>query len=282
MSLAEAQEFYFDLCSNPKTIRQLRENRERVFKKYFKSAADRKELSKYALERYQTYRNHVAFGILGDIATAFPVLYSFFTKNAWNELLNDFYLKRLTQSHIARHVYFEFSQYLQTIKGPLLKKIPYLHELAEYENLDLQLYFAKDVVLDLDWVTNAPEDPLELIPVLNPHLELRVYRWPVHTMIPGKKLSKEIKPAQHPIIVYRHPETLQVGFIEGNPLFADLIELIRPRRRSIQSLIQQLAKKHGIPEEKKKLFYEEAIKTIGFLRQQGLIVGMVHKKRRPR
>jgi len=211
MSLAESQQFFYDLCAHPETIREMRKDRKALLAKYFASDGDRQELARYPLERFQTYRNHISIGLLGGIETAFPVLRSRVSKVEWNELLNDFYLKRLTRSPIARRVFTEFSAYLQEYQGPLLKKLPYLHDLAEYENLDLWLHFAEDDLNEHKWATEEPDDPLTLIPVLNPLVELRVYSWPVHKMTKRSRAPRGIKPGQYPIIVYRHPTTLRIG-----------------------------------------------------------------------
>lgn len=280
MSLAESQQFFYDLCAHPETMRKLRQDRRKVLKKYFKSAADREALEDYPLERFQTYRNHVSIGLLGGIQSAFPVLRSLVSTKQWNDLLNDFYLKRLSRSPIARRVFQEFSLYLHSYKGPLLKKLPYLHELAEYENLDLRLFFAKDTEPNVTWVTKTPKDPLKLVPILNPQLELRVYRWPVHQISKGHWSPRKLKRGKYPLIVYRHPQSLEIGFMEGNELFGEIIELIRPGQKSIEGVLKQLAKTHGIQEEDRNKFFQEGVETIAHLRHKGIILGMKQSPRR--
>lgn len=280
MSLAESQAFFYDLCARPETIRNLRKDRQQVLKKYFCDEADRRELARYPLERFQTYRDHVSEGLLGEIERAFPVLRSLVSKKDWNELLNDFYLKRLSRSHLARQVFQEFSAYLQSYRGPLLKRIPYFHELAEYEALDLKLFFAPDRQLDVQWVTESPDDPLSLIPILNPQVELRIYRWPVHLMRKGDRRYRHKKPGQYPIIVYRHPKSLKIRFIEGNRLFADLLAAVRPGRKSIRRILRDLAAQHGITAAHQEDFIIEGVTTIARLRQKGIILGMKLPPRR--
>ena len=90
MSLAESQQFFYELCADPKTMPRLRRNRKTTLAGYFKRDSDINELARYPLERFQTYRNHVSIGVLGSLAMAFPILRSFVTQKEWNELLNDF------------------------------------------------------------------------------------------------------------------------------------------------------------------------------------------------
>lgn len=280
MSLAESQQFFYDLCARPDTIRQLRKDREQALKKYFHREADRKTIACYPVERYQTYRNHVSEGLLGEIERAFPVLRSLVSQKDWNGLLNDFYLKRLTRSPLSRQVFQEFSAYLQFYRGPLLKRIPYFHELADYEALDLKLFFAPERPRHVTWASEAPADPLSLIPILNPHVELRVYRWPVYQMTKGDRRHKNRRAGQYPIIVYRHPESLKIRFIEGNRLFADLITAIRPGRKSIRRIIRDLATQHNITCEHREAFVTEGVTTIAHLRHKGIVIGMKSPSRR--
>lgn len=282
MSLAESQRFYFDLCAKPETIKGLQKSAPTMLKKYYRSQKDREFLAHYPVERYHVYRNHISVGFLGGIEDVFPITRSLVTKEAWNELLNDFYSKRLTRSPLARHVFDEFSTYLQNYEGPLLKRLPYLNELAEYERLELRLIFSKDKPMNVAHMTVVPKDPLTLIPILNPHLVRRVYQWPVHRISKHYWKPIEIEKGHYPLIIYRHPETLRVTFIEGNVLFANLIEAMKPGRKSIRRILNDLVRKYHVSQDKKETFIQEGILIIVELRQQGVIIGMKNSGRRKR
>ena len=117
------------------------------------------------------------------------------------------------------------------------------------------------------------------MPVLNPHLELRSYQWPVYKITKANWSPKKHQKGQYPIVVYRHPETLGVRFMASNPLVAALLEQIRPRRHSIETIVTNLAKRQEISPEKRDPFYQEGIQSIGELRQKGIIIGMTQRKR---
>ncbi len=275
MSLAETQNFFFDLCAKPDVIVSLKKNKENTLKKYFRSGWDREFLGRYDTERFQTYRNHISFGILGGMASAFPVLRSLVSDQEWNEVLNQFYLKRLTRSPIARHVFSEFSEYLQkTYRGILLKKLPYLRDLAEYENLDLKLYFAKDTANQFHFIDPSfvsPEEALQLKPVLNPFVELRTYPWPVHKICREFCSPKKVKNGKYSLIIFRHPQELDIRFMEGNLLTMNLIEALRQKPASIQEIFQALTKKNKIHDL--QTFYQEGIAVLGLFLKKGIILG---------
>ncbi len=265
MSLRESQAFFYDLCAKPETIVALKKDTKKVLAKYFLSHRDRQHLASYPAERFQTYRNHISYGILGGISSCFPVLKSLVGPKDWNDLLNEFYLKRLTRSPIARRVFGEFSQFLRShYRGPLLKKLPYLKELAEYEHLELKLFFEKESPRAPKREDLAHELPsntdvlLSFIPILNPYLETRLYRWPVHHISRDHWKPSLLKRGTYGLIVYRDPETLKVRFVEANPPLLDVIAALakKPPLRKLTDL-----------------FSTEVFAALGFLKEKNILIG---------
>jgi len=270
--LRESQNFFYNLMARPEVIGQLRKNREKTLKRFFRSAKDREALMRVPLERLQTYRNHISVGFLGAIETAFPVLRSLVSQAEWNGLLNDFYLKRLTRSPIARQVFREFARYLQKYRGPLLKRLPYLKELAEYENLEIRLVYDVDrPAPESPESAEAPESFVRLIPALNPHHALRVYRWPVHRVCRGFSSPRKVKPGRHALLVYRDPESFKIRFLEANPLVAELVGLMTTGKRTIGDVLERLLKKHKPVDP--QAFVREGVQTIRFLKDRGVVLG---------
>ncbi|HSA59059.1 MAG TPA: putative DNA-binding domain-containing protein [bacterium] len=279
-TLREAQNFFYNLMARPEVIGRIRKNRERTLKRFFRSENDREALRHVPLERFQTYRNHISIGFLGAIESAFPVLRSLVSRDEWNGLLNDFYLKRLTRSPIARQVFREFAHYLQDYRGPLLKRLPYLKELAEYENLEIRLFYdpdrpapesGKGLIRDWREAAGAPEEFVRLIPSLNPHRALRRYRWPVHRVCRGFSSPRRVKPGRYALLVYRDPETFQIRFLEMNPLVAELVNLMASERNPIGRVLETLLKRHKPAEPQS--FVREGVQAIRFLKDRGVVLG---------
>jgi uncharacterized protein len=273
--LRESENFFFHLMARPETIFQLRKDRARTLKRFFRSEKDREALMRVPLERLETYRRHVSVGLLGGIESAFPVIRSLVTQEEWNGLLNDFYLKRLTRSPIARHVFREFSNYLQKrYRGHLLKRMPYLKELAEYENLDLLLVYDVDRPLETGLVRETPssaEEFLKFVPVLNPHHALRVYRWPVHRICRGYSTPKQVKPSRFTLLIYRDPDTLRVRFLEATPLVAGLVSRMESGKTPVSTVLQDLIRRYR-PRDPAG-FVRDAVAAIGILKNKSVVVG---------
>ena len=277
MSLRESQNFFYHLMARPEVIAEFKKDRKRVLKKFFRSEKDRLALSKLPFERFETYRKHISIGLLGGLKDAFPVIRSLVSEKEWTALLNDFYLKRLTRSPIARHVFREFSHYLQKkYRGPLRKRLPYLQELAEYENADLRLLYDADrpvsglLVIDLSSIRD-PSCLLGLVPVLNPHHVLRVYRWPVHRICREFSSLKKVRPGRHPLLIYREPVSFRVKFLELNPLTAELLKKTESGRLTIENLIEGLAR--TCRPMSLEAFVIEAMGIFQILQDKGVLLG---------
>lgn len=247
----------------------LRKNPKAIFRKSFRSSSDHDFLRRYSAERFQTYRNHIHYGIFDNLRSGFPVIRSLLSEKEWASLLDRFYLKRLTRSPIARRVLREFSVYLQkNYRGPLLKKFPYLRELAEYENVDVTLFFQEDLNVSAPMKSSHP---LQIRPVLNPHVLSRVYHWPVHKICVKHSSLRTVKKGVYPLIVYRHPETLSVKFLESNPLVHEMIEELH-KKPTIERLLKTLTKRHAVAADQRESFFEEAIRTLTYLKEKGVIL----------
>lgn len=277
-TLRESQNFFYHLMAKPETVGLLRRNRAKTLRRFFKSEADRAALMKVPLERLETYRKHVSVGLLGGIEDAFPVIRSLVTHDEWNTLLNDFYLKRLTKSPIARQVFREFAHYLSKLyRGPLLRRLPYLRELAEYENLDLKLLYDIDqpaphgLIKDLESLSENPQKFLKLKPFLNPHHDLKTYAWPVHRITEGYSTPRQVKKKRTDLLVYRDPESLRIRFIETNALVVELVSGFTNGKTTIEGVLKKLLARHR-PEDP-SAFAREAVAAIRSLKELGIVLG---------
>ncbi len=274
MSLAESQKFFFDLMSNPKTLAEMDKDRDEILARYFAKQSDRDFLARYNHERFATYRRHISIGLFDWLDLGFPVLRSILTEEEWAEMMNEFFLAGYNRSPVSRDVIFAFGDYLKDYQGSLLGKFPFLQELGEYEQLDMKLIFAPDISMDKEWVTTASADAASLVPVLNPLLELRTYTWPVHQIGSDQTQLNQLTKGHYPLIVYRHPKTLQAHCIEANPQLAELIKLVIPGTSTLHDLLSELATHNNIPAEEQQNFFKEAIQMIETLLQKGIVIGM--------
>ncbi len=59
-TLRESQNFFYNLMAKPEVIGQLRKNRAKTLRRFFRSEKDRQVLMRVPLERLETYRKLMA------------------------------------------------------------------------------------------------------------------------------------------------------------------------------------------------------------------------------
>lgn len=271
MSLRETQDFFYRLMIDDSLLEEMKQNTTASIGKFFREKSDQEAICSYPLERYQTYREHISVGLLGQLSSAFPVLHSILENQEWQMLTELFFKSGLAKSPIARSAFFEFANFLKSYQGPLLKKYPYLHELADYEINDLELFFAKDCFFE-----KTPEPSFEnlkqLRALINPHHIFRKYQWPVHYLSKSHSEPSSLKKASYPLCLYRHPSELNVRFIESNEEFYELFNMLKDGTSLEKTIFDIYHKLYPDSENPSEEFISEFFQTLGQLKQMGLII----------
>ena len=125
--------------------------------------------------------------------------------------------------------------------------------------------------------TEIPHDLSKAIPILNPLVEVRTYRWPVHQICREFSSPQKIR-GNYSLVVYRDPKTLKVGFVEGNRMVADLIYEMKLKKKSLQNILTKLASKNHVRDL--ETFVLESVKTLDFLFKKGILMGFLNSRER--
>lgn len=209
--------------------------------------------------RFGTYRRLIRKNLLKVLKNLNPVAAEILSESDWNLLLKDFLAGPGAKSHILRELPGEVAQFLRTGDHPLVKKYPYLGELLEYEYLEIQVRY-------------APEDPQEYpgkkIFLTRAHA-MGEYRWPVHYI--GQKFAdpKKLPTGQYHLLLWRHPKTLEVRFMEINPLVASLVAQLEGGGREEYELLEAVARDHQM--ELNPEFFQEGRALLRELREKGVL-----------
>lgn len=144
-----------------------------------------------------------------------------------------------------------FSDYLLNSCPSLLKKYPFLPELADYEWIELEV-----MEVDVDWpfyeqiVLNDPGLFATCKPVLNPTLRLRKYKYPISDIVDklidnsdsdsndnAQDLVKSVKKKPVTLAIFREPKTHEVKFLELGEITRFAIEQIITNKPTYQELL---------------------------------------------
>ncbi|HCU25160.1 MAG TPA: hypothetical protein DF383_09085, partial [Deltaproteobacteria bacterium] len=163
--------------------------------------------------RYAVYREMVADRMIETLKSVAPVARSFLSEAEWKKLLAAFFKGAAPVTEVIRDLAGEVAAFLKKNRHPLAKKYPFLGELIEYEYLEVKVrYFPESKV----------ETPRGKISV-NPAHILAEYRWPVHFISEQLHDAKKLPQGEYHLLLWRHPESLEVKFMEVNALTADLL-----------------------------------------------------------
>lgn len=149
-----------------------------------------------------------------------------------------------------------FSSYLEKKCPELVKKFPFLPELADYEWLELEVMEA-----DVDWppheaiVLNDPALFAAYRPVLNPTMQLRNYKYPISDIVDQliesssdsdesaieQKIVSTIKKKAVTLAIFREPKTHEVKFLQLGEITRFAIEQIRAKQPNTPTYQELLA-----------------------------------------
>lgn len=138
-----------------------------------------------------------------------------------------------------------FSLYLKKKCPELVKKIPFLPELADYEWLELEVMEA-----DVDWplheaiILNDPALFTAYRPVLNPTMQLRNYKYPISDIVDQliesepesgensveQKIVSNTKKKAVTLAIFREPKTHEVKFLQLGEISRFAIEQIQAKQ----------------------------------------------------
>jgi len=186
--------------------------------------------------RYQVYRELVTERMVQTVQNISPVARSLLSEKEWWRLLWAFLKKNPPQSEILRELAWELAQFCKSRPHPLKKKYPYLGELLEYEYLEIAMRFAPE------GSGKAARGELRL----NPAHVLAEYRWPVHFIREDFRDPKKLPQGRYHLLLWREPESLEVKFMEVNPLVAALIRRLERGPAKPEALLRAVARQNGL------------------------------------
>lgn len=217
-------------------------------------------------ERLNVYRSLFFNNISSFISNGFPVLKKFYDKDAWQQLVRNFYACHQSHSPYFSEVSQEFVQFLADEYQPTPADPPFIAELAHYERAEIALSIA-DVSVDWESIERAA-DFIDKSPVPSPLAWRFKYHWEVHRISPDYRPSEPLEQAIY-IILCRNRAN-KINFIRANEVTHRLLKNLeehpdRTGGENISATIQELhlpqtdATVQGALQTLNKLFEQEVI-----------------------
>ncbi len=183
-----------------------------------KRTKTRKSLPKATLQRIKIYRDLVNNSFTGLITKIYRNTYKLLHKN-WKTLISKYIEAYPPNSPILNKVAESFPLFLGKQKE-IIKKYPFIYELALYEWLEVEIYEKEND----SGSTNGKQAGF----ILNPVHKICKFKYPISDITEkieaGKPLGKISKNPVN-ILIYRDPKTLNVRFNEISPGTLAYLEL---------------------------------------------------------
>ncbi len=224
--------------------------------------------------RIKVYRDLLFNNITGLISSTFPVIRTLYRARpdgeaAWRRLTRAYFCRHIARTPLFPKVPEEFLHYLQEEHERTDDDPPFLLELAHYEWVELALS------IDQAEIADHPAEPLgDLLdghPILSPLAWPLAYQYPVHRISPRFQPDA---PGEQPtfLVVYRNRED-KVGFMEINPVTAQLLELLRaePGEHTGRELLLGIASQLGHPQP--EVVVQGGAEILDTLRARDIILG---------
>ncbi len=218
--------------------------------------------------RMAIYRELFYNNVEDFLSNTFPVLRELYEDEPWHAMARDFFAHHRSKTPLFLEIPREFLAWLKNERTGQAGDLPFLHELAHYEWVELALSISEES-LDLQGI-DQDGDFLTGIPVPSPLAWHLSYRYPVHTIGPDFQPDKPGETATS-IVVYRNRED-EVGFMEINPVTKRLLELVSENdTESGEQLLNRIAAEMSHPQP--GIVVNGGIDILKGLTQKDIILG---------
>ena len=195
--------------------------------------------------RMGVYRELFYNNVEDFLSNTFPVLRDILDDSAWHGMVREYFRDHHSHTPLFLEIPREFLNWLDNERTSQPGDLPFLHELAHYEWVELALSISEEKPL-LDEI-NPDGELLTGIPVLSPLAWHLAYQYPVHRI--GPDFQPEQPGAQPTCLVVYRDTADEVGFLEINPVTKRLLELIDADDDATgEEILQNIAREMTHPE----------------------------------
>lgn len=195
--------------------------------------------------RMAVYRDLLFDNVENFLAETLPLTRSVLAADTWRALVRDFLIRHRARSPYFRDIPREFLDHLENAPGTGTEDVPFLHELAHYEWVELALAAHPDAEQPAEF----DGDPLDGHPRVSPLAWPLCYRYPVQRVAADwpDRWPREVPDEPTRLLAYRDRDD-EVRRIELNAVSARLFGLLSEHaadgaytgRRALETICAEL------------------------------------------
>ena len=216
-------------------------------------------------DRALVYRDLVFNNVRATLERAYPITRKGLGERAWLKFIQDFFAKNPHSEPELWKMPQGLVDFSKKYKGARRFKKAYLDDLLHFEWIEIAIH----MMPDRNVTSYRPQGNLETDALaLNLECELLRYDYPVFRLPPQQLLKKK---GDYFLLAFRHPEHLDVEFIELSPFCALLFENLHKTKGLVPKAIQKTLK--GLPKKTWGHLQSEALGFMGFLLERRAVLG---------
>jgi len=212
------------------------------------------------------YRDLVWGGVQDTLSGAYPIAEHLLGADRWKALIERFFAEHPVPSPELWRMPLSLYDFVRETRYGPEHGLPFLEQLILFEWKEIELHMALDP--ELPPYQEAKELTLDDPPLVNPVMEILPLSYPVFRSRDLEEIAEE---GNYFLLLFRHPEHLDVRFIELSPLYAAVLGVIMSAGGTFRGSLEAVAdlSKISVTEahlEQTKLFVQALL-------QQQVILG---------
>lgn len=216
--------------------------------------------------RMAIYRDLFFNNVDGFVSSAYPVLKSLYSEQAWHRLVRQFFSQHDCKSPYFLDIAGEFLAFLANDYEMQSDDPAFMLELAHYEWVELDVSVAQEVAEEVSLSAHQVTSSALFLSSLARNLS---YSFPVHTISADNQPSE---PAAQPsyFVVYRDSDD-EVQFLSTNAMTALLLNIIESQPGADLNDVCQAVAEHA-PQFSQEQLYQGALNTLSAMAERGIVV----------
>tara|TARA_B100000700_G_scaffold224057_1_gene247048 strand:- start:108 stop:866 length:759 start_codon:yes stop_codon:yes gene_type:complete len=216
--------------------------------------------------RMAIYRDLFFNNVDGFVSSAYPVLKSLYSEQAWHRLVRQFFSQHDCKSPYFLDIAGEFLAFLANDYEVQSDDPAFMLELAHYEWVELDVSVAQEVAEEVSLSAHQVTSSALFLSSLARNLS---YSFPVHTISADNQPSE---PAAQPsyFVVYRDSDD-EVQFLSTNAMTALLLNIIESQPGADLNDVCQEVVEHA-PQFSQEQLYQGALNTLSAMAERGIVV----------
>ena len=216
--------------------------------------------------RMAIYRDLFFNNVDGFVSSAYPVLKSLYSEQAWHGLVRQFFSQHDCKSPYFLDIAGEFLAFLAN-DYEMQSDVPaFMLELAHYEWVELDVSVAQEVPEEVSLSAHQVTSSALFLSSLARNLS---YSFPVHTISADNQPSEPAAQLSY-FVVYRDSDD-EVQFLSTNAMTALLLNIIESQPGADLNDICQAVAEHA-PQFSQEQLYQGALNTLSAMAERGIVV----------